>query len=127
MATRFHRSFPGTPESVASIRQAVSAVARDCGLSPERVHEVRLAVSEAVSNAIVHAYAGDGGEIIVDARQEAGELVVTVGDRGGGVVPRPDSPGLGLGLPLIVALTSRMEISNQDDGPTEVVMAFECR
>lgn len=127
MTTRLHRSFPGTAASVAPIRQAVSAVARDCGLSPERIGDVRLAVSEAVSNAIVHAYGERSGEIVVDAREEAGELVIVVGDRGGGIVPRPDSPGLGLGLPLIVALTSRMEICTPDERTTEVHMAFECR
>lgn len=127
MATKFQASFPGTPDSVARIRHAVSEVARECGLSAERVHEVRLAVSEAVSNAVVHAYKERGGEILVEAAEEDGELVVTVGDHGGGVVPRPDSPGLGLGLPLIVALTKRMEICNGDGGQTEVMMAFECR
>jgi anti-sigma regulatory factor (Ser/Thr protein kinase) len=125
MAVRFQGSFPGTPASVAEIRRAVSQVARECGLSPQRVHEVRLAVSEAVSNAIVHAYDGRDGDIRVCIAEEDGELVVTIGDTGGGVVPRPDSPGLGLGLPLIVALTTRMEICNGDEA-TEVLMAFEC-
>lgn len=127
MATKFHGSFPGTPDSVARIRHAISEVARDCGLSAERVHEVRLAVSEAVSNAVVHAYRERAGEIVVAAEQRDGELVVTVGDQGGGLVPRPDSPGLGLGLPLIVALTKRMEICDGDSGETEVMMAFDCR
>ena len=125
---RYQGSFPGTPDSVAEIRRTVGGVARDCGLSPERVHEVRLAVSEAASNAIVHAYGGERrGDVTLTIRdgEDTGEFVVTIADTGGGVVPRPDSPGLGLGLPLIVALTTRMEICN-DDGVTEVLMAFEC-
>lgn len=124
MAVRLHESFPGTPRSVAEIRRAVAEVAGRCGMSPQQVQGVRLAVSEAASNAVVHAYADRPGEIAVDAREEGGELVVTIRDDGGGVVPRPDSPGLGLGLPLIVALTTRMEICNGEH--TEVLMAFAC-
>jgi anti-sigma regulatory factor (Ser/Thr protein kinase) len=125
MSARYHETFPGSPGSIAAVRRAVAAVARDCGMTPQQLHDVRLAVSEAVSNAVVHAYADRTGEITVDARVEGQELLVTVGDRGGGLVPRPDSPGLGLGLPLIVALTSRFEICN-GEGSTEVIMAFDC-
>lgn len=126
MATRFHGSFPGTPDSVARIRRAIGEVAHECGLSAERVHDVRLAVSEAVSNAVVHAYRDRAGEIVVDVAEQDGELVVVVGDGGGGLAPRADSPGLGLGLPLIVALTKRMEIGDGGGGRTEVTMAFDC-
>jgi len=50
--------------------------------------------------------------IRVDAWIDDARLVVTVGDEGHGIVPRPDSPGLGLGLPLIARLTQRCEIES---------------
>ncbi|HEU4658670.1 MAG TPA: ATP-binding protein [Capillimicrobium sp.] len=125
MPVRFSATFPGTPASVRAVRHAIAEIARRCGMSGEQVAQVRLAVSEAVSNAVIHAYAEREGDIFVDAHEGDGELVVKVADEGGGVLPRPDSPGLGLGLPLIVALTSRMEICHHGRR-TEVVMAFDC-
>ncbi len=50
--------------------------------------------------------------------------MVIVRDRGRGFAPRVDSPGLGLGLPVIAALTRRLELQETPGGGTEVVMAF---
>jgi len=40
------------------------------------------------------------------------------------MVPRPDSPGLGFGLPLIGRVADRVELSSVDDHGTEVCMRF---
>jgi serine/threonine-protein kinase RsbW/stage II sporulation protein AB (anti-sigma F factor) len=61
----------------------------------------------------------------VQARSEDGELVVVVADHGEGMRPRPDSPGLGLGLPIIATLVTRLDIVNTSTG-TEVHMSFPC-
>ena len=47
-----------------------------------------------------------------------------VRDWGAGIRPRPDSPGLGLGLPLIGALADAVEFGDADDGATDVRMVF---
>ncbi len=47
-----------------------------------------------------------------------------VRDRGSGMVPAPMGEGLGLGLPLIAALTSTMTIDDAAGGGTEVSMTF---
>ena len=39
-------------------------------------------------------------------------------------IPRPDSPGLGLGLPLIATLTESLELGTGEDDATEVRMTF---
>ena len=86
---------------------------------------VRLAVSEAATNAVVHAYreeTGDG-ELWVRASVDAGELVVVVGDEGIGLAPRVDSPGLGLGMPLMASVTTRFQVVSDGAG-TEIHMAF---
>ena len=85
---------------------------------------VEVAVSEAVSNAVVHAYreAAKPGRIVVTAALEATRLRVAVSDRGLGMRPRTDSPGLGLGLPLIAQLATHLDISTQDG--TTVLMDF---
>ena len=45
-------------------------------------------------------------------------------DHGRGMMPRADSPGLGVGLPLMASLSESLELSNRADGGTEVRMAF---
>jgi serine/threonine-protein kinase RsbW/stage II sporulation protein AB (anti-sigma F factor) len=117
-----------TPGAVASIRHAIVAVAEDAGATAQALGAVRLAVSEAATNAVRHAY-DDGrtqGEIRVMANVDGDDgqtLVVAVSDDGPGLHPRPDSPGMGLGLPLIAQSALSVDITNNDPGLT-VCMRF---
>jgi anti-sigma regulatory factor (Ser/Thr protein kinase) len=88
---------------------------------------VRLCVSEAVTNAVVHAPAGGRVDTVVSVSAERGEdaLVIIVTDNGDGFRHTTVSPGLGLGLPLIAALSSSMTISKCVDGGTEVSITFD--
>ncbi len=52
------------------------------------------------------------------------ELTVIVRDEGAGIGPRPDSPGLGLGLPLIASLAESVQLGRDADERTEVRMTF---
>jgi serine/threonine-protein kinase RsbW/stage II sporulation protein AB (anti-sigma F factor) len=92
-------------------------------MDEEAVNDVRLAVSEAATNAVVHGYREGDGELQVRAEVLDDELVVVVRDAGTGLAPRPDSPGLGLGMPLMASVTTRFRVVSQDRG-TEVHMAF---
>ena len=86
---------------------------------------VRLAVSEAVSNVIVHGYRDSGnGAFTVAIEWEDGELRVSVRDDGCGMQPRADSPGSGLGLPLIANLAETFTVIAPPGGGTEVNMTF---
>jgi hypothetical protein len=49
---------------------------------------------------------------------------VVVRDEGMGIGPRPDSPGLGLGLPLIASLTESVQLGRDAEEHTEVRMTF---
>jgi serine/threonine-protein kinase RsbW len=126
----FGRSVPAVAENVASLRHAVVELAQEAGADDPVRTDLALAVGEACANVVVHAYPpGDVGPLIVQASVvEDRELVVTVVDQGQGMTPRPDSPGLGLGLPLIANLSDRLEIQ---DGPesvgTQVEMVFLLR
>ena len=123
----FQRSWPARPESVRDIRSAVAAFADEHGMAPERIRDVHLAVSEAATNAVVHAYpdAADG-ELSIRACVEDGQLVVFVRDWGHGMTPRIDSPGMGLGLPVIAQLAQSFTVTAAPDaaGGTEVCMCF---
>ena len=89
---------------------------------------VDLAVSEAVTNVVVHAYrdrgpAEDPGPIRLALRIEDDAAWVLVADDGVGMAPRTDSPGLGMGLSLIARVCDRLEIEQRHDG-TRVHMRF---
>ena len=86
---------------------------------------MRLAVTEACSNVVVHAYADDApGPLEVLATLDDDTLTVVVRDEGPGIAPHPDSPGLGLGLPLIASLAESVQLGRDEQERTEVCMTF---
>ncbi|HEX6025577.1 MAG TPA: ATP-binding protein [Solirubrobacter sp.] len=119
-------SGPAEAASVGRLRNALAEFAADGGLTGLRLSDVRTCVSEAVTNAVVHGYRDGRQPRTINVSGELGEddLMVTVSDDGAGFAPRLDSPGLGLGLPMISALTSSMSILASASGGTEVCMAF---
>jgi anti-sigma regulatory factor (Ser/Thr protein kinase) len=101
--------------------------AADAGPDADTLAAVRLCVSEAVSNAVQHAYREEDepGSIEVRACRPDGYLCLYVRDRGCGLAPRRDSPGMGLGLPLIAQAATQVEVREPADGGTELVMRFD--
>jgi anti-sigma regulatory factor (Ser/Thr protein kinase) len=119
------RTFPGTPLGVRMLRREMAQLATDCGMDAEGIADVRLAVTEAATNAVIHAYADAEGELSVTADMHDGELAIVVGDTGPGLVQRSDSPGLGVGLSVIASLAERLRVVS-DAGGTAIHMAFPC-
>lgn len=117
-------SLPASADNVGVVRHVLGGVGEALDLTPELVDDLRLAVSEACANVVVHAYVGDGGLMDIEVAARAAELHVTVRDHGTGMAPRTDSPGLGVGLPLIASLTTSMELVTPAGGGTEVRMRF---
>src|SRR3954452_16146558 len=125
--SRFVRAWPAVAESVAHARRAVVEHIRRMGATPAALAAVELAISEATTNVVQHAYddRNDPGPLTVAAETSEGCLLVTVADRGRGMRPRPDSPGLGLGLPLISQMTQSFEVHQPPDGGTVLAMRFD--
>lgn len=122
-------TLPARPENVAVVRRAVGAFARTAGFDEDGVADVALALSEACANVVIHAYRRDAEGTLLEVRAScsAEALAVVVSDHGGGMAPRTDSPGLGLGLPLMASLASTLELRETAGGGTEVWMTFERR
>jgi anti-sigma regulatory factor (Ser/Thr protein kinase) len=96
------------------------------GADPGALSDVLLAVSEVVTNCVVHAYRGQpGGKVDLEARRNGDRLLLSVADDGAGMAPRHDSPGLGLGLPLVGRVARQVDISAQASGGTIVKMSFD--
>jgi anti-sigma regulatory factor (Ser/Thr protein kinase) len=108
------------------MRRRAATFASEMGAPDEMTHAVALAVSETVSNAVIHAYAGrEPGLVRVRCRAAGERLVVEVVDEGIGIAAREDSPGLGQGLALVGAMARSLVIASPTDGPgTIVTMSF---
>jgi serine/threonine-protein kinase RsbW len=114
----FLETYPAVAESVAAIRRKVAHFATKAGAPPPAVDAVKLAVSEAVTNVVVHAYADadEPGLIEVEATHAAGELRVSVADTGPGLQASHARPGLGLGLAVIDQLADALPAGTLDSG-----------
>ena len=116
---------PAVPASCTEVRYAVRDALADAAVN---LADVDLAVSEAVTNVVVHAYRdrdpADGpGRVRVALTVDDDAICVVVDDDGVGLRPRTDSPGLGIGLPLIASLCDMLELEHRDDG-TRIHMRF---
>jgi anti-sigma regulatory factor (Ser/Thr protein kinase) len=121
----FRSSFPADRAAPSIARHAISEFLHGNGADPRALADVLLALSEVVTNSVVHGYRGTtGGEVAIEAKQWSDRLMLSVADRGGGMAPRHDSPGLGLGLPLVGRIAQRVDISSPADGGTLVSMCF---
>lgn len=121
-------------DSLGEISDFVVSAARSAGLDEQAVWEVQLAVDEAATNIILHAYGGaEGGPITVQVDVEDSEFVVCLHDRGQAfdpaTVPHPDLEAPleerktgGLGLFLMRKLMDRVDF-NFDVGFNAVTLA----
>ncbi len=119
-------TIPAKAEFIGLGRLALSGLARlhPDPLSDELVADLKLALTEACTNAVRHAY--DGGDGIVEIRYELhpDRLVVEVADDGEGfdLEPTPTTAGDdelvegGLGIAIIRALADELEISGREQG-----------
>jgi len=120
---------PARPENVAVVRQALTGLGDAYELEPEFLSDIRTAVTEACNNVVIHAYQSPEDEGLLEVEADAGDgtrVDVVVRDYGAGLQPNTIPPGersLGLGLPLIAALSRRYEIRGGTGG-LEVRMVF---
>ena len=117
-------TLPARAENVAVVRHAFGGLGDALDVDDQVLADVKLAVTEACTNVVVHAYPSSDGPMEISAAIRDGRLAVAVRDEGRGMLPRADSPGLGLGLPLIATLAETLELGRSDDDRTEVRMTF---
>ena len=90
------KRFPATLDSLALVRSFVSEVARRARLDSGRIYKLCLAVDEIATNIVLHGYEEVGltGDIVVEALQERGQLIIRLLDHGQTYdpdqVPQPD-------------------------------------
>jgi serine/threonine-protein kinase RsbW len=117
-------TLPARPENVAVVRHVLGALADVLNLSEVLRDDMRLAVTEACTNVVRHAYPGEEGTIDVVVRPQGDALQVVVSDSGQGVGSSLDTEGPGLGMPLIAALADSLEIERGRGSGSRLVMSF---
>src|ERR1700735_1277371 len=116
----FARRYEADPKSVGRARAELARFASRAGASQTLVDGLRLAVSEAVTNAVRHAYPLDSGEVRVRAFVGEDVLEVVVSDDGCGVHRDGGGEGgLGFGLALICEVTDQMTLAPRTGGGTD--------
>jgi serine/threonine-protein kinase RsbW len=122
-------TLPARPEGVAVVRQALAGMADALAFDAAVVADMKMAISEACTNVVVHAYEEEDGLLEVEMSTDDTGLTIRVRDHGSGIRPRGErrgeAPALGLGLPLIAALSDAYELTGTAGRGTEVKMKFE--
>jgi serine/threonine-protein kinase RsbW len=117
-------TIPARPEYITLGRLALTAIAGVHPVSDETLHDLKLALTEACTNSVRHAYEdGRVGNVEIVYELEPDRLTVEVGDEGAGfeVADRPeDGNGEleegGLGIAIIRALADEVEIGPRAEG-----------
>jgi len=118
--------YPAQPPALALIRRDVVDAARGCGAGADTLWQIKLAVSEAATNAVLHAYRdGLAGDVHVLLERIDDHLDISIRDSGVGISPRSDSPGAGLGLVLMARVSDRCVISGAAGRGTDVLLCFD--
>ncbi len=113
----FRASFHAVPESVGGARRAVLGWLDACRDDQWQRDDIALAVTEACTNTVLHAYPGTrAGLFDITAEVVGHELRVSIRDTGVGLRPRADRSGGGLGLPLIACCSTSVLIDATERG-----------
>ena len=117
-------TIPAKPEYITLTRLALTALARVRPLPDETLNDLKLALTEACTNSVRHAYENDGrGVVEIVYQLEPDRLVVEVADDGQGFVPEEiegrqngDLTEGGLGIAIIRAVVDEVEIGERESG-----------
>ena len=120
---------PAEPSAVGELKRRAAEFASTAGASDEVTQAIALAVSETVTNAVVHAYDGeDRGQVRVRCHVDGERFVVEVADEGAGIGSGHGYPGIGHGLAMVGALAQDAQYRPGPDGRgTAVTMAYRSR
>src|SRR5580692_3367723 len=118
-------TLPAIPASIGHLRSYAREFAAGAGATDEAVTDIALAISEAATNAVVHAYpAGKAANATASLRGNVADdwLELAIADRGAGFRACP-SGGLGFGLKVMAEVSDSMRVEQRDEGTT-VVLRF---
>jgi serine/threonine-protein kinase RsbW len=120
-------TIPARPEYITLGRLALTAIAGVRPLSDETLHDLKLALTEACTNSVRHAYNDEGrGSVDILYELRGDRLAVEVGDAGAGFDPGVATTDVekleegGLGIAIIRAVTDEVEIAERQGGGSKL-------
>ncbi|MGW6441707.1 SpoIIE family protein phosphatase [Lentzea sp. NPDC055074] len=113
-----HLRVPADPGELAPLRRTAMAWARLAGLSEDAAYDLELALGEAASNVVDHAYPGGGGTVDSTLESTGHGVRVTVTDHGTWRPPPADKGHRGRGLNMIRAVSDENDLRVGADGTT---------
>jgi stage II sporulation protein AB (anti-sigma F factor) len=125
--------FPSNPENERLARITVSAFLADLGVTISAIAEIKTAVSEAVTNCIVHAYRDSGGTITLTAKATSTKVHIRITDRGCGIddirkameplwTSHPEEERAGLGFAVMESFSDRVTVKSAPGKGTTVTL-----
>jgi anti-sigma regulatory factor (Ser/Thr protein kinase) len=129
LAPLVHIRLQSTPETLTLVRGALGALAEALALDAELLDDLKTAISEACNNVVVHAYGGAPGPLDVSLHVSPVSIVAVIVDEGTGIseLANAEDGVHGVGLPLMRALSDRLEFHEGPRGGTEVRLEFAGR
>ncbi|RIV19612.1 anti-sigma F factor [Alicyclobacillaceae bacterium I2511] len=128
-----YMQFPSRSENEALARVAVAAFVTELDPTLEQVTELKTAVSEAVTNSIIHGYVMKEGEIRLHCAMHKGAVEIVVEDNGKGIdnieqarqplyTSRPDLERSGMGITIMENFVDEFSIESTPGQGTRVYM-----
>ncbi len=114
-------ALPAVPSSLGEVRAGLRRWLHEVGATPADELDLILAVGEATSNVVEHAYGPEGGTMTVALRLEEGVACVTVSDDGGWRAPRGTNRGRG--GTIMAAVADDVRVDRRPEG-TEVTLRY---
>ncbi len=126
-------SFTALSQNESFARAVAAAFAAQLDPTIEELTDIRTAVSEAVTNAIIHGYNGKRGEVYLDCLAEGCEFTVSVRDEGCGIedveqamqpffTSAPDLERSGMGFSVMQAFMDSVTVRSEPGRGTTVTM-----
>lgn len=128
--------FPSKSQNESFARVVVAAFASQLDPTLEEISDVKTAVSEAVTNSIIHGYENSPGVITIECKLEGKKLTVVVWDKGKGIddvelarqplyTSKPELERSGMGFTVMETFMDSLEVESEPDKGTRVIMVKE--
>lgn len=125
--------FDAKSENEGLARMVVTAFMAEMNPTLEQIADVKTAVSEAVTNAIIHGYNNEEESVSLCCDRDGQQLVITVEDHGAGIenidqamqpfyTTKPQLERSGMGFAFMEAFMDKLEVSSKVGEGTKVVM-----
>lgn len=125
--------FPSKSQNESFARVVVAAFASQLDPTIEEISDIKTAVSEAVTNAIIHGYENRSGTVIIECKIEGNKIEILVEDEGVGIedinkamepfyTSRPELERSGMGFTVMETFMDELQIFSETNKGTKVRM-----